>query len=101
MNRNPWVAGVLSLLVPGLGQIYAGMGDKGAAILAAAVVIGNLHIIFLRLFVAAEADPSALWSYWVPRVGHDIMSLWSVAFWIWAVADARRVAARRDPSSPQ
>ena len=28
MERNPLIAGGLSLLVPGLGQIYAGRGKK-------------------------------------------------------------------------
>ena len=32
MRRNPWLAGLLSLLVPGLGQIYWGEGNRGAAI---------------------------------------------------------------------
>ena len=28
MKRNPILAGLLSLLVPGLGQIYAGKGSQ-------------------------------------------------------------------------
>lgn len=92
MKRIPFVAGLLSLLVPGLGQIYAGKGDKGAAILAAAIVIGNLNIIFLPVFVAANPDPAVAWAYWIPRVGHDVMSLWSIVFWLWSVVDAYRIA---------
>ena len=45
MNSNPFISGILSLLVPGLGQIYAGEGNKGAAIIVAAIVIANLNII--------------------------------------------------------
>jgi TM2 domain-containing membrane protein YozV len=92
MRRNPWLAGLLSLLVPGLGQIYCGEGNRGAAILVAAIVIGNLNLLFLVLFVVADIDPTVGWAYWIPRVGHDVVSLWSVAFWIWAVVDAYRLA---------
>jgi hypothetical protein len=63
MRRNPWLAGFLSLLVPGLGQIYCGEGNRGAAILAAAIVIGNLNLLFLAVFVAADVDPTVGWAY--------------------------------------
>jgi hypothetical protein len=33
---TPWIAGVLSLLLPGVGQIYAGQTAKGAVLLAVA-----------------------------------------------------------------
>ena len=88
MGRNRFVAGVLSLLVPGLGQIYGGRGGRGAAILAGAIVVGNLNLIFLLLFTGAAPDPGSLWAYWIPRVGHDLLSVWSIVFWIWAVVDA-------------
>ncbi len=95
------VAGVLSLLVPGLGQVYSGQGNKGAAILAAAILLGNLNLIFLVVFVSADLAPSAGWAYWIPRVGHDLMSLWSVVFWFWAAVDAYRVASQRARGSEQ
>jgi len=88
MKRNPFVSGLLSLLVPGLGQIYCGEGNKGAAILVAAIVVGSLNVIFVPVFVMANPNPELVWAYWVPRIGHDVVSLWSVAFWIWAVVDA-------------
>ncbi len=88
MERKPIIAGVLSLFVPGLGQIYAGKSNRGAAILVGAIVVGNLNLIFLPIFVAAHPDPGIVWAYWIPRVGHDVMSLWSIVFWIWAVVDA-------------
>jgi TM2 domain-containing membrane protein YozV len=95
MRRHPIVAGLLSLLIPGLGQMYSGAGNKGAAILAAAIVIGNLNLIFVPIFVTADADPAVIGAYWIPRIGHDVMSLWSVVFWIWAVVDAYRLAKVR------
>jgi TM2 domain-containing membrane protein YozV len=88
--RKPIVAAALSLLAPGLGQIYAGKGGRGAAILAAAIVIGNLNLILLLVFAAANPDHGSTWAYWIPRVGHDIISVWSIVFWIWAVADGYR-----------
>ena len=99
MRRKPIIAGILSLLIPGLGQIYGGEGTKGAAIIAAAIVIGNLNIIPLPLIsMANPGTPTetqkarAIWAYWIPRVMHDVISLWSIAFWIWAVGDAVSIA---------
>ena len=88
MKGNPFVAAFLSLLVPGLGQIYGGKGGRGAAILAGAIVIGNLNLVFLLLFASAAPDPGSVWAYWIPRIGHDLLSAWSIVFWIWAVVDA-------------
>jgi hypothetical protein len=95
MKRKPYLAGMLSMLVPGLGQIYAGEGDKGAAIITAAIVIGNLNIIILPLIAMANPenpkatpDKRKVWAYWIPRVVHDVVSMWSITFWIWAVGDA-------------
>lgn len=90
MRKNPFIAGLLSLLIPGMGQIYGGRGDKGAAILVAAIIVGNLNLILLLIFAAANPDPSISVAYWIARVGHDVMSIWSIAFWIWAVVDATR-----------
>lgn len=95
MKRKSFIAGFLSLLVPGLGQIYAGKGDKGGAIIAAAIVIGNLNIIILPLIAMANSitlvgspAPTTIWAYWIPRVVHDVVSFWSVIFWLWAIVDA-------------
>jgi hypothetical protein len=38
--------------------------------------------------VIPPQDASAAWRYWIPRVVHDVASLWSAAFWVWAVVDA-------------
>ena len=95
MKGNPFVAGLLSLLIPGLGQMYGGQGNKGAAILAGAIVIGSLNVLFVPIFVAANLDAGMTWAYWIPRVGHDVMSMWSIAFWMWAVADAYHGVKRR------
>jgi TM2 domain-containing membrane protein YozV len=94
MKREPIIAGFLSLLIPGMGQIYCGEGNKGAAILAAAIIIGNMNIIFLLIFLTLDPDPAEAWAYWVPRIAHDVMSLWSIVFWFWAVGNAYVLAKK-------
>ncbi len=101
MRPKPVIAGILSLLIPGLGQIYGREGNKGAAIIAAAIVIGNLNIIPLPLIsMANPVTPTetqkarTIWAYWIPRVMHDVISVWSIAFWVWAVGDAIAVARK-------
>jgi TM2 domain-containing membrane protein YozV len=94
MKRNPLLAGLLSLFVPGLGQIYCGKGSRGAAIRVAAIIVASLNIIFVLAFVAANPSPHMAWAYWIPRIGHDVISIWSVIFWAWSVADAFSLARR-------
>ena len=107
MKRKPFIAGALSSLVPGLGQVYAGEGNKGAAIIAAAIGIGNLNIIILPLIAIAnpvipKGAPNAktLWAYWIPRVVHDVISAWSIVFWIWAVGDAIAITRSKQINRP-
>ncbi len=95
MKRSWLVAGLLSLVVPGLGQIYAKEKNRGAAILVGAIIVANLNITILPLIALANPNgpsgvaPSiAAWRYWIPRVAHDVASLWSIVYWVWAIADA-------------
>jgi len=98
MTRRPLVAASLSLLVPGLGHVYGGESRTGGAIIAAAIVIGNLNIIVLPLIAIANPhlppapNPQAVWTYWIPRIVHDIVSFWSIVFWLWAAGNAYRSA---------
>jgi TM2 domain-containing membrane protein YozV len=98
MKRNAVLAGLLSLIIPGLGQIYGGNGNKGASIIFASIVIANLNILILPMIALANPnlpipanDINAVWKYWIPRITHDIASLWSIVFWIWAIIDAFNV----------
>ena len=45
MTRKPILATLLSLVVPGLGQICSGKSERGAIILIAAILVGNLNVI--------------------------------------------------------
>jgi len=85
-----------------LGQIYAGEGNTGAAIIVAAIIVANLNIIVLPLISMANpvtpkgaSDPRKVWSYWRPRVVHDIASFWSIVFWVWAIVDAVSMTLRK------
>ena len=107
MKRNPLFAAFLSALVPGSGQIYGGDSSRGAAILVGAIVVGNLNILILPLIkLANPANPTeprerhSVWAYWIPRVVHDVLSLWSIVFWLWVVVDAYLVSRKHDPSKP-
>ena len=104
MKRSPWLSGMLSLVIPGLGQIYCGEKNRGAAIIVGAVVVANLNIIILPLISMANPtfplQPArAVWAYWIPRIVHDVSSLWSVAYWVWAIVDAFLVAKRLNAST--
>jgi len=98
MKKSPIIAGLLSLFIPGLGQVYCGENRKGPAIIFAAIVIANLNLLILPLIAMANPDIHAIpetrmiWTYWIPRIGHDIASLWSISFWIWAIIDAVKFA---------
>jgi TM2 domain-containing membrane protein YozV len=80
-KRQPVLAAVLSLLVPGLGQIYAGKQERGATILVAGIVVGTLALISQTLFLSTAAG-GAFWWY---RLS---LSAYAVIFWIWQLADA-------------
>jgi len=97
---KPWLSGLLSLVIPGLGQIYCGEKDRGALIIFGAVVVANLNVLILPLISMANprlppVGPRAAWAYWIPRIVHDVSSLWSLAYWVWAVVDAVLLAKVR------
>ena len=48
-SRSPYLASLLSIPVPGLGQIYTGKGERGATILVVTIIVGNLNAIWLSL----------------------------------------------------
>jgi TM2 domain-containing membrane protein YozV len=90
MPKNASVATLLSMLVPGLGQIYSGRGERGAAILIATIIVGNLNAIWLSLYAATGRRPKAFWANQLPRLLQDLFAAYGVIFWIWQVYDARR-----------
>jgi len=93
-NRNKYLALVLSLLIPGLGQIYAHDNRRGAAILIAVIIVGNLNAIFLPVFVIAHPDHSVFWAFRLPIIIHDVMAFYGIVFWIWQTIDAWHVCKK-------
>ncbi len=94
MSPKAWLASLLSLLVPGLGQIYAGKSARGAVILIVVIIVGNLNAIWLSLFsISSAAGSDAFWAYALPRFLHRLFAFYGVIFWIWQVADAHKQAS--------
>jgi TM2 domain-containing membrane protein YozV len=85
-KHSPLVAAVLSLLVPGLGQIYAGKQERGASILVAGIIIGTLALIWQTLFLTVRTD---VYPFWLYRIG---LVVYAFVFWIWQVSDAYKQA---------
>ncbi len=85
-ETNASVAAVLSLLVPGLGQIYAGKGDRGAAILIAGIIVGTLALIWQTLAATSRPGELTFWAYRITLV------IYAAIFWIWQVIDAYKQA---------
>ena len=92
MKKNSAIAVLLSLFVPGLGQIYCGQATRGAAILVATILIYNLNSIFLPVFVGVNPDPAVFWKHWLPRILHDISAFYAIIFWIWEIVDAYKIS---------
>jgi hypothetical protein len=85
------LAALLSLLVPGLGQIYAGKQERGAAILVAGIIVGTMALISQTLFLSVVPPPfpfpysvvaERFWWYRLP------LAFYGLVFWAWQLADA-------------
>lgn len=87
-NRNPYLACLLSIPIPGLGQIYAGKGARGAAILIVTITVGNLNAIWLTLYGGMSTVSSFFWTGQLPRLLHDLFAAYAIIFLIWQVFDA-------------
>lgn len=83
-DGNRAIAGILSLLVPGLGQMYAGRGERGAAILVSGMIVGTLALIWQTLYGTYSSNLTG-YEYPFYRVS---LTIYAVVFWIWQVADA-------------
>ena len=93
MDKNPWIAGLLSALFPGLGQVYAGKYALGGAFMLAFIIIGNLNAIWLSLYGGLSTDLS-FFSHTFPRLLHDVFAIYGIIFWVWQVVNAYRTARK-------
>ena len=94
MKRSAVIAGLLSFFIPGLGQIYARKSKRGAAILIAATVVGNLNAIWLSVYASSTAVPQEFITHMFPRLLHDIFAVYGIIFWIWQTVDACLLAKK-------
>ncbi len=94
MKRNAFIASVFSLLIPGLGQIYVRKSERGAAILIAVIIVGNLNAIWLSAFAVSSTTATNFFSTTLPRLLHDIFAFYGIVFWIWQVVDAYLLAKK-------
>ncbi len=91
MRRPPLgFFGALSLVVPGLGQMLSGRGERGAFILGFAILVGNLNAIFLSAYAPTMGLDVPFFARGLPRLLHDVFAFYGIVFWIWQVVDAVR-----------
>jgi len=79
MKRKPWLASLLSLLLPGLGQVYIGRRALGAAFMLAFIIIGNLNAMWLCIYFGTQTDLSFM-SQTFPRLLHDVFAFYGIIF---------------------
>jgi signal peptidase I len=81
-RRTPHAAGLISLLLPGFGQIYNGQLRKGLTFFVVALFIGPLSLVLLVLLLPGE----------MYLVSFSVTILVVLAFRIGIIADAFRTA---------
>jgi hypothetical protein len=91
MKKSPRLACLLSVLFPGLGQVYIGKIALGAAFMLAFIVIGIFNAIWLSIYAGTQTDLS-FFSHTFPRLLHDIFAFYGIIFWIWQAVDVYRLA---------
>ena len=88
-SKNPWIAGILSGILPGLGQFYNRQWLKGVGFLLGTLVVdGVLGVTagMIKLFQSG-APPENTGQFLVG-------SLIVLALVIWSITDAARTAKR-------
>ena len=85
-QKDPWVAGALSFLVPGLGQIYNGQPVKGLAFFGGVIAGYTLFIL------AVEDNYYNYYGFYVDPEGDDdsgvLGLLTGFGLWVAAIVDA-------------
>lgn len=88
--RRPWLAALLSLVLPGFGQFYVGDANRALGIFLAFALLGIPVVIIASLYLPIE----------LTAVSVALATLASIGVWVYAVVDAWRQARRRDPFVP-
>src|SRR5437773_3808206 len=90
--KNPWVASILSGVLPGFGQLYNRQLGKGVGFLIGFLVLAGVLVIGVDLQVLDKAmssgtQPENLWLLLAVEVLILILVIWSIT-------DAARTAKR-------
>ena len=88
--RRPWLAALLSLVLPGFGQFYVGDANRALGFFLAFAILGIPVVIIVSLYLPIE----------LTAVSVALATLASVGVWVYAVVDAWRMARRSDPFVP-
>ena len=84
--KDAGIALILSVIIPGLGQIYCGKVGRGISILVASIILAPIIYFFTcAVFVATGSGTAAV-------IGLLATGLIGFAIWIWNILDARDVA---------
>jgi hypothetical protein len=81
--KNPWVAGILSAVLPGLGQFYNRQLGKGVGFLIGFLVLAGILVFSIDLqmldkAMASGAQPENLWLLLAVEVLLLILVIWSI-----------------------
>jgi hypothetical protein len=90
--RRPWIAGVLSGLIPGLGQFYNRQWWKGAGFLLGFMLVDGALGVSMGFVRLLQADPREV----LPEDLAQLLlrSLAPLAVAIWSLVDAIRDARK-------
>ncbi|MDB4222556.1 signal peptidase I [Granulosicoccus sp.] len=88
--RRPWLAALLSLVLPGFGQFYVGDANRALGIFLLFALLGIPAIIIISLYLPIQ----------LTAVSVALATLASICVWVFAVVDAWRQARLRDPFVP-
>ncbi len=84
--KDTALALILSLIIPGIGQVYCGKVARGITILIVSILlVPILYLGYAILFVETESDTALL-------IGLLAACIVSLAFWIWNIIDAYNTA---------
>jgi len=88
--------GLISLIIPGLGHIILGKNTKGAFILIAFIIVGNLNVLWLSMHaVAMSIKPYTFFGHYFPRILHDIFAFYGIIFLLWQTIDAIIISLKK------
>jgi len=97
LSHRCGLAAALSALLPGLGQIYAGDIIKGMAMVASWVVGGFFYGRWIIASIGARSELYPWANSWDRSdlgLGHLLVGLVMIGFWVYAIVDAASAPER-------